>query len=129
MCVRNLGRLKRLGKLNHFMQDFFIRWHRENGERRVSGCVDTSQMPLIREMNSRLKEELSNRDFYRRFEANIQQLETIACEIIDHSGVDIETPFRRANHTWVESDTFAKVLKPSPRQTCEFNAESNAAAV
>ncbi|MEC8338231.1 MAG: tryptophan 7-halogenase [Planctomycetota bacterium] len=115
MYLRNLGRLRRLGKLNHFMQDFFSRWHRVHGKQEGSGCVDISQMPLIREMNSRLRESLSSPDFFRQFEANLQQLETIACEIIEHSGVAVDHPFRRGKHALVQSDTFARVLAPLPR--------------
>ncbi|MBC21013.1 MAG: halogenase [Planctomycetaceae bacterium] len=129
MYMRNLGRLKRLGKLNHFMQEFFSRWHREHGNHVCAGCVDISQMPLIREMNSRLKESLTSPDFFHRFEANLQQLETIACEIIDHSGVEVDHPFHRAKHAWVHSDTFARVLTPSPRQQSHREAESATASV
>ena len=127
--MRNLGRLKRLGKLNHFMQDFIKRWHREHGKHASSGCVDISQMPLIREMNSRLTESLSSPEFYRRFDANLKQLETIACEIIDHSGVVVNHPYHRVQHEWVDSDTFARVLTPLSRGQSESEIAPSTAAV
>ncbi len=55
MYIRNLGRLNRLGSLNHFMQEFFRQWHNESKGHEASGQVNISEMSIIREMNAQLK--------------------------------------------------------------------------
>lgn len=92
MYMRNLGRLKRLGNLNHAMQEFFRQWHQETDGQTVTGYVNTTKMPIIAEMNSRLKEDLSGNRFFQQFAQNLRQLETLACEIVANSGIDFELP-------------------------------------
>ena len=90
MYLRNLGRLNQLSELNHFMQSFFRKWHLATEGTKASGYVDISQIPIIREMNSRLQERLAGGSFFERFELNLRQLQTLAGEIVSHS--TLETP-------------------------------------
>lgn len=87
LYLRNLRALTRLRKLNHFMQDFFRQWHRETEGRPARGTIDISQIPLIRETNTRLQQPLSDQDFVRQFAQNVVQLETLAREIVEHAGM------------------------------------------
>lgn len=112
MYLRNLGKLSRLGKLNHSMQEFFRNWHAATEHIPASGSVDISQMPLIREMNQRLKDDMDNRTFFKRFAANLAQLETLACEIVEHSGLERQFRFSKPNHSLVRSNAFERVLAP-----------------
>lgn len=95
MYMRNMNRLSRLGKLNHFMQEFFRKWHAATCDRPATGSVDISQMPLIREANQRLKDQMTNGQFTKQFGLNVDQLETLCCEIVAESGLGIEVPFRK----------------------------------
>ena len=111
MYMRNLKRLQRLGKLNHFMQDVFRIWHEQTDSQPARGSVNISEMPIIREMNQRLKDDLSGRKFFERFELNVQQLETLAVEIVQHSGVQIELPVLRSNHEKIRVDAFNLIFE------------------
>ena len=42
MYLRNMTKLSRLGKLNHFMQDFFSQWHDATERDEAGGCIDLS---------------------------------------------------------------------------------------
>ena len=75
MYMRNLSRLTQLGKVNHFMQDFFRQWHAATDGQPVIGTVDISQIPLVRESNQRLLDEMDNSTFFKRFASNVGQLE------------------------------------------------------
>ena len=97
MYLRNLRRLDRLGKLNHFMQDFFRQWHAATDGRAVTGTVNVSEMPIIREMNQRLKDELPGGKFFERFEFNAQQLEALANEIVTHAALPNVSPMDCGN--------------------------------
>ena len=97
MYLRNLRRLDRLGKLNHFMQDFFRQWHAATDGRAVTGTVNVSEMPIIREMNQRLKDELPGGKFFKRFEFNAQQLESLANEIVTHAALPNVSPMDCGN--------------------------------
>ena len=110
MYVRNLGRLKRLGDVNHFMQDFFRQWHAQTEGHEAGGCINISEMPIIREMNSRLKESLAGSEFYRRFELNLQQLETLAGEIVAHSGIELEVPFAKSRESAISVESFQQIF-------------------
>ena len=112
MYLRNLRALTRLGKLNHFMQDFFRRWHESTKHATRSGIVDISQMPIIRETNQRLKERLSDAEFFPRFAANLAQLEKLADEIIAESSLPTSTPFAPPSHRLIRIDSFERVLAP-----------------
>lgn len=111
MYMRNLGRLKQLGKLNHFMQDFFRQWHVATECQSAGGYVNVSEMPIIREMNSRLQEDLSGNRFFERFGLNVKQLETLACEIVKHSELPIEIPFSSDHSASVRQDSFASIFE------------------
>ena len=114
MYLRNLRRLSRLGKLNHFMQSFFRKWHEHTEQDTVSGVIDISKMPLIREMNTRLLEEMNNRAYNRRFGDNLTQLETLGQEIVAHSGLNVEFPLRPRSGADIREDSFERVFHPEP---------------
>ncbi len=124
MYVRNLGRLSRLGKINHFMQDFFRQWHEATQGTSAQGVVDISQMPIIREMNQRLKDEMTDREYFRRFDANVKQLENLACEIVAQSGLPITHSLRRSNSVLVRQDAFAEAFDLSPQRSLPVLANS-----
>ncbi len=111
MYLRNLGRLTQLGKVNHFMQDFFRQWHEATKDVDARGTVDISQIPLVREANQRLLEEMDNRTFSKRFAANLAQLETLGCDIVEQSGLQVEVPFRKSNQPLVRPKAFETVFK------------------
>ncbi len=111
MYLRNLNKLSRLGKVNHFMQDFFRQWHEQTKDLPASGQVDISQIPLIREANERLATKLNDRDFFKQFAANLAQLETLGCEIVEQSGIPIDVPFKRTNQTQIRKNSFETVFE------------------
>ena len=108
--MRNLGRLKRLGNVNHFMQNFFRRWHQATEAQPATGSVNISEMKIIREMNQRLKDDLSSGRFFDQFELNLQQLETLACEIVQQSGLPLDTPFDRSSHAAIHQGAFDQIF-------------------
>ena len=110
MYMRNLRRLSKLGKLNHFMQDFFRKWHAATKGIEAGGTVDISQMPLIRESNQRLKDEMTNGQFHKQFGLNLAQLETLCCEIVAHSGLAIDVPFKKRSGTGVRPGAFDSIF-------------------
>ena len=110
MYLRNLSRLTQLGKVNHFMQEFFRTWHDATAAMPASGKVDISQVPIIREMNQRLLEDMSNSAFSKRFGENLKQLETLACEIVAQSGLSVDIPFRPGSSTAVRPNAFERVF-------------------
>lgn len=112
MYLRNLSRLTQLGKVNHFMQDFFRQWHAATDGKDLRGTVDISQIPLIREMNTRLLEDMDNGTFFDRFASNVAQLETLGCEIVEQSGLAITVPFRRSSRASVKQSSFQTVFAP-----------------
>jgi flavin-dependent dehydrogenase len=111
MYVRNLGRLKQLSKLNHFMQDFFRQWHTATEGQSAGGYVNTTEMPIVKEMNARLKDTLSEKQFYKRFALNIEQLETIANEIVTRSGLNVESPFSSSTKTSIRDNAFQNIFE------------------
>ena len=111
MYVRNVRRLNRLSEVNHFMQDFFRKWHEQTENKEAKGSVNTSEMPIISEMNSRLNDDLGGGKFFERFELNLQQLETIAYEIVEQSEVGIAPPFRRSNSASVRLNAFQSIFE------------------
>ena len=115
MYLRNLSKLSRLGKLNHFMQDFFRQWHAATEHSTSTGSINISEMPIIREMNTRLLEDMNNPEFFRRFAANVAQLETLCCEIVEQSGLEVDNPFRSSSIPQVRHDAFEPVFHPSSR--------------
>ena len=110
MYMRNLRHLNRLGKLNHTMQAFFRHWHRHSGTADVNGTIDISGMPLIRESNQRLLDELDNRSFNRQFADNVAQIETLFWEILDHADLEFPVPFRRRQHPRARQQAFEHVF-------------------
>jgi hypothetical protein len=119
MYLRNLSRLTRLGKLNHAMQEFFRLWHEQTKDRTVAGVVDISSMPLIRERNQQLLEEMSDRTFRERFARNAAQLETIAHEIVEKSGIDYPVPGGRSREAAVLPSSLELALNPRQRARLE----------
>lgn len=110
MYLRNIGKLSRLGKLNHFMQDFFRQWNHATEGTQASGTIDISSVPIIRQMNERLAEEMDNPRFFARFAANLAQLESLAWEIVEHSGLDVTPPFHRPEGSEIVADSFERVF-------------------
>ncbi len=98
MYLRNLKALKRLGTVNHFMQDLFQRWHQSTSQIKATGSINISEMPVIRQMNQRLKDKLESGEFFSRFATNLHQLELLASEIATESGLDVELPFAVPGH-------------------------------
>ena len=115
MYMRNLSKLTQLGKINHFMQDFFRQWHAATENRDLRGTIDISQIPLVREMNTRLLENMDNGAFFERFASNVGQLETLSCEIVDQSGLNITPPFGRSSRAAVRANSFQSVFHPATR--------------
>jgi flavin-dependent dehydrogenase len=113
MYLRHLGKLTKLGKLNHFMQDFFRTWHRQSTDAEPNGRIDISSMPIIRKSNERLLEDLDDRAFGRQFADNVNQLETLMWEIVDHSGIEIDAPFKRTQHPRAIQHAFQHVFNES----------------
>ena len=116
MYVRNLGRLKRFGEVNHFMQDFFRVWHQQTEGQDAGGSINISDIPIVRNMNAQLKDNLSRPEFYERFEQNLQQLETLACEIVAHSGIDIEVPFGKSKDPSINTEAFQPIFDSTLKQ-------------
>ena len=73
-------------------------------------------MPIIREMNQRLKDEMDNRTFFKRFDANLAQLEMLANEIVEHSEMNIPSIGSKPSNPLVRADSFESVLNPTPRE-------------
>lgn len=119
MYLRNLAKLSRFGKVNHFMQEFFRTWHEQTSGRDASGTVNISQIPLIWTANQRLLEDLDSRAFYKRFAANLAQLETLGCEIIAESGINVRIPFRRSKPPRVIENAFESVFASTIIAGCE----------
>lgn len=113
--LRNLGGLKRLASINHYMQEFFLRWHAETETADAGGVIDISQMPIVRKFNRRLGRALSDRGFGARFAANADQLEALAQEIVEFSGLSIDPPARKRPDAEVIPQAFALALSPQQR--------------
>lgn len=120
--LRNLGRLNRFGKLNHFMQEHFRRWNDQTRDDKVVGKVNISEMPIIREMNQNLKADLPGKEFSRQFARNLEILEQVAREIVEHSGVPAEWPYEPSRPEG-PNERFHRVLnpvQPQPESESEF---------
>ena len=50
--------------------------------------------------------------FFKRFASNLAQLETLGCEIVEQSGLNVSAPFGRSKLISVRSDSFATVFSP-----------------
>lgn len=112
MYLRNLSRLTQLGKVNHFMQDFFREWHEATKDQELNGTIDISQIPIIREMNQQLLEEMNNGTFFNRFKKNLRQLESLGTEIIQQSGLKVQIPFKKSKINSLQRDAFQNVFHP-----------------
>ena len=115
MYLRSTSKLSRLSKLSHFMQDFFRQWHAATADSTSSGLINISGIPIIREMNAQLLDDLSSGEYHQRFAANLAQLETLCCEIVEQSGLDIDNPFRSSSIPAVRHDAFDAVFNPAER--------------
>ena len=110
MYMRNMSKLSRLGKLNHFMQDFFGKWHDATERNEAHGCVDISQIPIVRESNARLLEQMNNRQFAKNFSNCVAQLETLSAEIVAHSKLQVSAPYGRSENASIRQDAFEHVF-------------------
>ncbi|MEM9354147.1 MAG: hypothetical protein AAGA92_14150 [Planctomycetota bacterium] len=115
MYVRNMRKLNRLSRLNHFMQMFLRDWSEQTKHDATAGSINVSEIPLIRQSNSRLLEPLEGRRFYEQFASNVEQLETLCCEIVESSGLGVEHPYRKSTRRTVMADGFQQVFSPIPR--------------
>jgi flavin-dependent dehydrogenase len=95
MFARNLSRLNRIHQMNEFLQAHFRRWHQARPSWEASGRIDTSRVPILAATNRGLLDSLDDAAFDARFEQHAAQLETLFWEILDHSGIPAEVPFRR----------------------------------
>ncbi len=111
MYPRNMLKLSRIGHMNEFMQEYLRAWHRQEPGAEVHGKIDISNMPLIRQANERLLDDLDNRAFNRRFSENLAQVETLFWEIIDHVGLDKKAPFRRRQYSNVMRGAFEQIFQ------------------
>ena len=92
------------------MQDFFRQWHEATKDIEAGGTVDISQMPLIRESNQRLKDNMTNGQFTKQFGLNLAQLETLGCEIVQQSGMAIDPPFKKSLVSVVRQNGFDSIF-------------------
>ena len=106
----NLRHLSQFGKLNHFMQDFFRQWNEETRTKPLTGLVNISEVPIIREMNQRLKDEMSWFEFNKQFAANLYQLQTLAAEIVEQSGINVAFPFPLKRGPRIKTNSFENVF-------------------
>ena len=91
----NIPNLKRISDLNHFLQKFFREWHKQSEYREVGGMINMSTIPLIFDTNKALQDDLSRREFSKRFSENAAQVEALFWEIVDRSEFNYPIPFRR----------------------------------
>ena len=115
MYMRNLSRLNRLSVLNHHMQEFFRQWHLATEGQSANGYVNTTEIPIIGEMNSRLKEDLSGNEFFKQFALNVDQLETLALEIVAKSGLRVEMPFQPSVSPKIRMNAFDSIFESTLR--------------
>lgn len=111
--LRQYRNLKRLGDLNHLMQQFFRKWHEATADLPSSGVIDISTLPIVREFNARLLAAYPTKQFHRRFAANVAQLETLGKEIITQSGIDQPYPFAAARRSTTMENAFEGVFHPA----------------
>ena len=109
--VRNVSKLSRLGRLNHFMQGFFRQWHELAPDGDAHGKIDISRIPLIREMNERLLQEMSDAEFARQFAKNLSQLETLSGEIVSQSGLEVAVPVKAQPRPGVKRNVLASIFQ------------------
>ncbi|MDF1751468.1 MAG: tryptophan 7-halogenase [Verrucomicrobiales bacterium] len=111
MFMRHAGDLKRLNTLNHDMQAHFRRWHKEKGHWETEGVINTSALCLVMGTNRELLDDLTDKEFDERFEMNVKKMETLFWEIVDHSGMEIETTIKRVEHPDAVKGGFDAVFK------------------
>lgn len=118
--MRMLKPLSRYRKLNHFMQSYFRKWAEQtNGEAVGEGYVDISSIPLVRQWNRQLVEQISDGQFVARFNEHLEQLETLAEEIVEHAGVPAEFPYRFGPRSASQPNGLQKVFQPQARTPSE----------
>jgi len=108
--IRHVFKLKRLNELNGFMQKFFIQWHQQAPAREISGKIDTFGMPLIVETNRGLEAQLNDKEYAIQFAKNVQQMETLFWEIIDHADIDCRVPLKRRHSNANFRDSFRPIF-------------------
>lgn len=116
MYLRNLPSLLQLGKLNRFMQVFFREWHEKTKDLPLTGLVNISEIPLVREMNQRLKDEMDTRTYNTQFSANLAQLKTLAVEIVEYSGLPTKAPYARSGRADIRQNAFENVFETISKQ-------------
>lgn len=106
MYPRHLLKLNKLGGMNMFMQELFRNTNEKKPGKDISGQINISTMPIIWDTNKALKDDLSNREYSKRFGENVAQVETLFWEIIDHLGYEGDVPYKRKKHTGVRENVF-----------------------
>ncbi|MDC0935488.1 hypothetical protein OAS39_04305, partial [Pirellulales bacterium] len=123
MYMQNLPHLTKLGKLNHYMQEFFRDWHEQTLDATATGVANVSDMAIVRQWNSRLTDSMSNREFLRQFAENVAQLTLSASEIVEFAQIGAEFPFAQIKDAAAQPGVFDRALKPTTRPSPETAAD------
>ncbi|MDF1811406.1 MAG: NAD(P)/FAD-dependent oxidoreductase [Verrucomicrobiales bacterium] len=113
MYTRHMFKLKRLNDLNHDMQAHFRKWHKEKPSWQNEGLINTSELCIAMDTNRALLDELSDKEFNKRFAENVAKMENLFWEIADHSGIPIDTHIKRKDHPEAVKGGFAEVFMVS----------------
>jgi flavin-dependent dehydrogenase len=108
--IRHVFKLKRLNELNGCMQKFFIQWHQQASAQEVSGSIDTFGMPMIVDTNRGLEAQLNDKEYAVQFAKNVQQMETLFWEIIDHADIECDVPLKRRRSDAKFKDSFRPIF-------------------
>jgi len=117
MYPRHLLHLRKLSRMNRFMQDFFREWHQQAAAREIGGSIDVFDIELLPSMNNNLRQKLDRKSFDRQFADHVAQLETLLWEIIDHAGINVRVPFRRRRHSQSRKGAFRHAFDATTRGT------------
>ena len=77
-------------------------------------------MPLIVDTNRALEDQLDDREYAARFAENVEQMETLFWEIIDHADIECEVPLKRRRCDAKHKDSFRPifdVISKTPERT------------
>jgi flavin-dependent dehydrogenase len=121
MYPRLASKLKKLRRLNQLMQEFFRTWHQRCGSREIDASIDVFDIEAIPELNSRLVENLTSREFRRRFGQNVAQLETVFWEIVDHANLDVSVPLRRTCHRHTRKHSLQHIFDATTKAAASVN--------
>lgn len=126
MYMKNVSKLNRINELNVDMQAHFRKWNREIPSWQNEGVVNTCAFDVLMNSNKGLLDELSDKEFDQRMIENVEKMETLFWEIADHSGLEIETKFKRKDHSRIPKGQFAELFKIS---SCKVEGEDSGKAL